>query len=188
MSQPRDPLPDKKHEDESRTERILRARAAALARVHERRMDDEGKSREVLEFMLGHEKYAIETRYAQSVFLPRVILPIPGTPPFVRGVVSRLGRVLAVVDLGRFLPDAVPIVEWAEGPQRLLVLQHGEMELALAVDEVGVVRRVGQKHLEGNNGVATKALAPYILGVTGEPMIVLDGAKLLGEPSLIVGN
>lgn len=170
----------------SRQEHILRARARILAEKPIERTARTGH--EVVEFFLGTEKYAVETRFVQEFFLAGAILPIPCTPPFILGVVSRRGRILSVLDLGGFLPGTVPHVAPKDKYAPLVVLHHEDMELALAVDRVGVVSHVTEGHLTSRNEAIPAALAPYVMGLTPEPMTILNAATLLSEPTLKVSD
>ena len=108
--------------DETRA--VLKARAEALARE-----SDEGASaRELLEvvsFLLGQEKYGVETRYVREVCPMNELTPLPGTPPFVLGVVNVRGQVLSVIDIGKLfdlpqrgvgdLDRIIRAPEWRDG-------------------------------------------------------------------------
>jgi purine-binding chemotaxis protein CheW len=170
----------------SRQESILRARARVLAEKPIERTAKTGH--EVVEFFLGTEKYAVETRFVQEFFLAGAILPIPCTPPFILGVVSRRGRILSVLDLGGFLPGTVPHVTPKDKYTPMVVLHHEDMELALAVDRVGVVRHITEGHLTSRNEAIPASLAPYVTGLTPEPMTILNAATLLSEPTLKVSD
>jgi len=175
-------------DDSARQDRILRARARALSEKRVERSLPGETGHEVVEFFLGDEKYAVETRLVQEFFLAGKILPIPCTPNFIRGVVSRRGRVLSVVDLGGFLEGVVPHAKEEEGLNQLVVLHQEGMEMALAVDGIGSVRHIAAAQLDRKSEAAPTALAPYVLGITTEPMIVLNAAALLSEPGLLVND
>ncbi len=78
--------------------RILRERAVHLARPTGS-STPQGALLELLEFRLASERYAVETRYVSEVHPLRDLTPLPGTPPFVRGIVNLRGRILPVYDL-----------------------------------------------------------------------------------------
>ncbi len=172
----------------TRQERILRARALALSEKRIERSSRNTIGREVVEFYLGTEKYAVETRFVQEFFLAGTILPIPCTPSFILGVVSRRGRILSVMDLGGFLQGTIPHASLKEKSTHLMALHHAGMELALAVDRVGAVCHLTDECLAPRNDAIPPALAPYVLGVTPEPMTILNTAALLDEPALIVSD
>ncbi|MGA9131499.1 MAG: chemotaxis protein CheW, partial [Candidatus Sulfotelmatobacter sp.] len=81
-----------------KTKAILKERAKALARES----NESTRVREILEvvtFMLGQEKYGIELRYVREVFPMNELTLLPGTPPFVLGIVNVRGQVLSVIDI-----------------------------------------------------------------------------------------
>src|ERR1700681_1586311 len=66
---------------------ILTARAVALAR--EPHGDETAtESLTVLEFLLAYETYGIELSFVRETRPLRDLTPIPGTPPFVLGVIN----------------------------------------------------------------------------------------------------
>src|SRR5438105_2245634 len=80
---------------------ILHARAQALARAPERASATEA-SLDVLEFRLGKERYAVESRYVREIIPLKTLTPLPCTPSFVAGIVNVRGRIVAVLDLKKF--------------------------------------------------------------------------------------
>jgi len=91
------------HDDHAlrdKTRAILKARADALARMS----DDEGSraqdTLEVVAFLLGQEKYGVETHYVREVCPMNELTLLPGAPSFVLGIVNLRGRVLSVIDIG----------------------------------------------------------------------------------------
>jgi purine-binding chemotaxis protein CheW len=175
-------------DNSTRQERILLARACALAEKRIEPVSSDKTGLKVVEFFLGAEKYAVETRFVQEFFLAETILPIPCTPSFILGVVSRRGRILSVTDLGGFLPGTVPRATPNGKSTPLVLLHHGEMELALAVDRVGVVSRLADTDLSPRTDAVPATLAPYVLGITPESMTLLNAAALLDEPTLRIND
>ena len=91
----------------SGVEEVLHARALALAR-RPVEAPAAGSLVELLEFKLGHERYAVETRHVREVHPLRNLTPLPCAPAFVRGIVNVRGRITAAFDIKRFfgLPEA----------------------------------------------------------------------------------
>lgn len=165
--------------------RILRQRCLLLAKTRE----ETGASDQidVLEVGLGGEVYAFERQYVEEVFIPTAaILPVPFTPLFVLGIIRRRGRVLAVIDLAELSHGAVPRLTERSGPPPLVVLRHGGMEFALAVDAIRMVRQIDRQTINADRGAVAEALAAWAIGITSEPVIILDAGKLLEDPALIV--
>ena len=86
--------------------RILKARAKVLAQEPEKEVLDQDYL-EVVEFLLAYETYGIESAYVREIYPLTEITPLPGTPPFVRGIVNIRGQILSVIDLKKFfeLPE-----------------------------------------------------------------------------------
>ena len=79
---------------------ILKARARALAR--ESGAGTVVQTIEVIEFLLAYERYAMELDHVREVFPLKEITPLPGTPPFVLGIINVRGQIVSVVDLKKF--------------------------------------------------------------------------------------
>ena len=103
-----------------------------------------GGQLELLEFKLANERYALETRHVVEVHPLRDLTPLPGTPPFVRGIVNLRGRILPVFDLKKFfgLPE-----QGVTDLHRIIVVRGNDLELGLLADVVASVRSVAVESL-----------------------------------------
>ncbi len=81
--------------------RTLKERARALAREAAGIEEDESHL-EVVEFMLAHERYALELTHIREVYPLKELTPLPGTPDFVLGIINVRGQILSIVDIKRF--------------------------------------------------------------------------------------
>ena len=187
---------------DERKSRIFGERARRLARgAHD---EDDGADRtEVVEFLLGDERCAVESRYVGEVFPPFRMTPIPCTPSFVAGVVNLRGRIVSVVDLkilfGMPAPERSEHSERSEpgklrerseprAPQRIVLLCSDDMELGLLADGVPGIAVISRALLHPPLPALTGARGTYILGIGGNGLAVLDGAKILSDGSLIVNE
>ncbi|MFZ5442585.1 MAG: chemotaxis protein CheW [Myxococcota bacterium] len=75
---------------------------------------------------------------AKEVLGPLAVVPVPGAPPHVPGVVPWNGRAIAVFDL----PKLLGLEASAGQRQRTVVCQHGPALFALQVDAVREVVHV----------------------------------------------
>ncbi|MNG24754.1 CheW-like domain protein [compost metagenome] len=66
----------------------------------------------------------------------------------------------------------------------LAVLRGPEMEFGLLIDRVQGITRIQRDSLQGGLANLSGIRANYLLGVTPDQWTVLDGARLLGDPSL----
>lgn len=161
---------------------VLRARARALARPVED-VPEAATQVEVLEFRLAAEQYAVETAYVSAVHPLKDLTPLPCTPPFVRGIVNVRGLILPVVDLKQFfdLPE-----QGLTDLHRIILVQGNDMTLALLADAVVGVRSISADSLQTSLPTLTGIRSDYLKGVTAERLVVLDVARILADPNIIV--
>ena len=161
---------------------ILRTRAKALARVPEPVVPAETLL-EVLEFRLGHERYAVETCYVQEVFPLMDMTPLPCTPAFVLGIVNLRGRIVAVLELRQLF--SLPEPNLPE-KQRIILVRVGDLEFGLLADRIVGVNSVRRDRLQPALPTQTGIQEDYLKGVTSEHLVVLDLARIAADPKIIV--
>ena len=168
--------------DATSARQILRARARALAQTSQRPSAAQTLL-EVLVFHLAQERYAVESRYVEEVCPLKELTPLPGTPPFVRGIVNVRGRILPVLDLKQFfdLPE-----QGLTDLHRIILIRGNGLELGLLADGIAGTRSLPTANLQPTLPTLTGIRAEYLKGVTDEPLVVLDLARLLADPKLIV--
>ncbi len=174
------PPADRRPPEES--SRILTQRARRLARKPPATVDA-GDCLALLVFTLGQERYAMEFRHIAEVVAVRGLTPVPCTPPHVRGIVNLRGRIIAVVDLKGFFGLAGGD---SLGHRRLLILRSEAMEFALLVDTVVGVTEIARRTIQPPPPTLTEIRADYLRGVAEGQVAILDGARLLAAPWLIV--
>jgi purine-binding chemotaxis protein CheW len=161
---------------------ILKARAQSLARETGR---DETRAErlEVLEFLLASERYAIEISHVRETIPLKRFTPVPCAPPFVLGLINVRGRILSVIDLKKFfdLPE-----KGLTDLNKVIILNDGGMEFGILADVVNGVREIPLADLQPSLPTLTGIRQEYLKGVTGERLVVLDGARLLGDRKIIV--
>lgn len=162
-------------------ERILRERAAALARRPVEQADNDRL--ELLEFGLAHERYALETRHVQEVHPFRDLTPLPGTPPFLLGIVNLRGHIVPVLDLKKFfeLPE-----QGLTDLHRIILVRGEDMEFGLLADTIIGVRALPMASLQPSLPTLTGIRADYLLGVTEERLVVLALDRILADPAILV--
>lgn len=163
---------------------ILHARALALARPPERH-PDAGTMLQLLEFGLAQERYAIESRQVQEVCNFKDLTPLPCTPPFLLGIVNVRGRILPVLDLKKFfgLPE-----KGLTDLHRIIFVREGDLELGLLADIVVGVQSLPADTLQSSLPTLTGIRGDYLKGVTAERLIVIDLARILSDPKIIVNE
>jgi purine-binding chemotaxis protein CheW len=166
----------------SDAQQILRARAQALARPPQPAPAAETLL-ELLEFHLAQERYAVETRYVREVCPFKELTPLPCTPPFVLGIVNVRGRILPVFDLKKFfdLPEM-----GLTDLHRIILVRGNDLELGLLADVIVGVRSIPLNSLQPSLPTLTGVRSDYLKGVTAERLVVLDLARILADPKIIV--
>jgi purine-binding chemotaxis protein CheW len=168
-----------------RAKAVMDERAKALARVPPA-APQAAEVLEVVTFLLADEHYAVETQYVREV---REVVrlseytPLPGAPPFLRGVINLRGEILAIIDLRTFfgVPDKA-----LSDLSRVLVLGVERAEFGVLADEAHEVRMLRTDEVLEPPGSVAGVGREYLRGVTQEALIVLDGAALLQDGRLFI--
>ena len=161
--------------------KILKERAIALAR--EAKMETAGSTIDVLEFDLAYERYGFELAYIREVCPLAELTPLPGTPDFVLGIVNVRGRVVSVIDIGKFfdLPD-----KRLSDLNKVVILTGDTREFGVLTDRIIGTRSLFTATLQESLPTLTDVRSQYLKGVTGEHLIVLDAGKILRDEKLVV--
>lgn len=168
--------------DPAHVHRVLESRARQAARrAVETDSTERAERLDVLVFSLAGETYAVEIVHVREVCQLRDLTALPGTPPFLAGVMNLRGRILAIVDLRRLF--GLPAAGLTE-LNRIIVLHHGTDEVGLLADAVDGVRAVPLSDLQAGLPTLTGIREKFLKGITGELMVVLDARRMLEDDSL----
>ncbi|MCA1960109.1 MAG: chemotaxis protein CheW [Desulfomonile sp.] len=162
--------------------RILRERAKKLAQ----RPDAHGRDQEcleVIEFMLAHERYAVEVNYVREVYPLKDLTRVPCVPSFVLGVINVRGQVISVVDVKEFFD--LPKKELTDD-YRVIIVNNEEMELGIASDSVLGERKVPLNVIQKDTSALRGLREGYIRGVTTDRLIIINIDSLLSDESIVV--
>ncbi len=161
--------------------RILKARATALAREPEKAQAAD--TLELVEFLLAHETYAVESRHVREVYPLENLTPLPCTPAFVLGIVNLRGEILSVIDIKKFfdLPE-----KGLTDLNKVIVLQSDGISFGILADVILGVRRVPLSEIQPSLPTLTGIREKYLKGVTPESKVLLDAEKLLADEKIIV--
>lgn len=140
-----------------------------------------------LTFCLGDEEYALPILRVREIIRYETITRVPGTPPFLRGVINLRGSVVPVVDLGvRFGLEAAPVT-----PATCIVIAEVAMSggaqavLGVKADAVRQVIDLLPSEIEPPPSFGTIVRPDYLVGMgrtAGERFIlVLDMDRVLSS-------
>jgi len=123
--------------------------------------------------------YGLPAPAVESIIAIDEITYVPGTPPWILGVVNVRGEIESVLDLKAVL-GFVPARLTPES--RLLIAQEGELRSGLLVDRMVDIVEVptsaissAPTPLEGGKGIYVEGEAEY----AGKPLVVLDLGEIL---------
>lgn len=161
---------------------ILHARALALAQKP-RCESDEGASINVLEFRLAQESYAVELLHVREVYPFKELTPLPCTPAFVLGIVNVRGRIVSVLDLKKFfeLPE-----KGITDLHRIILVEGNGLSFGVLADVVVGLRSIPLASLQPPPPTFEGIRNAYLKGVTAGRLVVLDLARILADPKIIV--
>jgi purine-binding chemotaxis protein CheW len=167
---------------EEKKRAVLRSRAKKLAQEPEERRAVTDYL-DVLEFLLAHETYAIETMFVREVYPMTGLTPLPCTPVFVFGLINVRGQILTVMDMKKFfdLPE-----RGLTNLNKVIVVRKDAMELGILADEIIGIRSIPVNQLQPPLSTMTGIHERYLKGITGERLIVLDMERFLTDRRLIV--
>lgn len=161
---------------------ILKARARALAQEPKER-DTAEEYIEVVEFLLAHETYGIESLYVREVYPLKELTPLPCTPPFVLGIINVRRQILSLIDLKKFfdLPE-----KGLTDLNKVIIVRTDAMELGILADVILGTRSIPLKEIQPTLPTLTGIRAEYLRGVTKERLIILDAEKILSDRKIVV--
>jgi chemotaxis signal transduction protein len=129
-------------------------------------------SRALLPVRIGDVWLAIDALHAREILGRRPLVPLPGAPAGLPGVIAWQGRAIAVVDLGALTGACAPIREPRE---RTLVIQHGSVTFAVPVDGVREVQVASAAQLRPAHATRQRFAASEVeLDKTPVPVLELS--------------
>lgn len=121
-----------------------------------------------LEFMLGHEFFAINLFHTREVIIPNEIIPMPGASSFIKGMMDLRGTITTIVDLKKLMN----IISNSTFKQRsrIIILDNdiSEKPLGILVDDVSSVSTYRSSDIE--KGTKGSDNVRYISGVIRKPL------------------
>ncbi|PWR74065.1 chemotaxis protein CheW [Methanospirillum lacunae] len=163
---------------------ILTQRARDLAAPRVEYQEDKSGT-EVLEFLLSGEIYVIGMEYIREVALLKEITYIPGTPPFILGIISLHGSILSIVDL-RIVLGMPP--KGLTDFNRIIVLSNNVMTFGILADAIVRTRTINTDQISRPPPTISGLEAAYLIGVLPGPIMIIDARALLSNPGMIVGD
>lgn len=129
------------------------------------------ETKQMVTFELDKEEYASDIGDLREIIKTRDIVPIPGAPAFIAGILNVRGQIVVVIDLEkRFLLKR----EHKVAPLHIIIVEVENTVFGILVDEVTGVLRVPITSIKSTPGLITSKIhADYLKGV----VVLEEGAS-----------
>ncbi|MBI9052900.1 MAG: purine-binding chemotaxis protein CheW [Bacteroidales bacterium] len=170
--------------DAIRKRTILKHRADLL-KISVNKEEVAREQLEVLEFMLASEKYIIDSSFVIEVIPLKDLTPLPCTPEFILGIINIKGRILAVINIKKFLnlPE-----KGITNLNRVILLKYQDIELGILADEITRSTKIYPDKLQATNTTLKGIQNDYLVGITEDRSILLNIKKILTSKMIIIND
>ncbi|MDD1729765.1 MAG: chemotaxis protein CheW [Methanospirillum sp.] len=149
------------------------SRTSLSSRVRKGKNNDD---MQFVEFMLGHEYFAVNLFHTREVITPTEITPLPNTPAYIRGVMDLRGSITTIIDL-KILLNLTDEIEQKKRSRIIILDQEAsEKPVGILVDDVYSVSTHHADDIDRNAEDEIHTIR-NILGVIRKN--VKDGHKLI---------
>lgn len=161
-------------------QRILEERARLLA-LPSTAVSVAGETVDLLVFRRAADAYGVDAARVVELLARVRPTPLPGSRPFLPGVVHHRGRILAVVDVRGLLAPGAPLA----GEGYMVVVTAGAASLALFADDIQGVSTIA---VEGITAPASAQAggSAWVRGTSAGMVTVLDVEALARDARLTV--
>ncbi|MCK9220184.1 MAG: chemotaxis protein CheW [Bacteroidales bacterium] len=138
-----------------------------------------------VEFLLLPETYAIDSAFVSEVLPLRNLTVIPGTPPFIIGVINVRGKIISVVNFKNLFNLKEKGVS---ALNKIIIVKHQQMEFGILTDEITGTKQLDMNSLSSPPATLHGAGVDYIQGITPQGIIVLNAMYILTGNAIIVNQ
>jgi purine-binding chemotaxis protein CheW len=120
---------------------------------------------DVVEFVLGGERYALDIQLAREIVEMIPITPIPRAPPYISGVINLRGEITNIMNLNTLL--GLPVQNTREN-QKIIVLvpdAASGSNVGIIVDEVTSVLQVAESDIEHLGEGLSSEVSSFVKGI-----------------------
>jgi purine-binding chemotaxis protein CheW len=163
--------------------KTLRDRARLLAASSKADATAPRSLLEIVEFVLGPERYGIESRRIREIHPLNEFTPLPCTPAFVLGLVNIRGQILSIIDIKKLLdlPE-----KGLTDLNKIIIVHAHSIELGILADAILGTRSIAPEELHPALPTLTGIRADYLQGITKDSLVVLDVGKILADERILV--
>jgi purine-binding chemotaxis protein CheW len=120
---------------------------------------------DVVEFVLGGERYALDIQFAREIVEMIQITPIPRAPSYISGVINLRGEITNIMNLNTLL--GLPHTEIRDN-QKIVVLvpeASGGSNVGIIVDDVISVLQVAESDVEHLGEGLASEVSSFVKGI-----------------------
>jgi len=124
-------------------------------------------------------EYGVSITQVHEITRSSEIVHLPGLPDFIEGIMNLRGNVIPIINLKKRFGLGL---SGRTDNSRIIVIQMGEKQYGIVVDNVLEIISISKEHLESIPSIVGRISYNYILGIckVGERMIIaLDVNKIL---------
>ncbi len=162
-------------ENQELVKELLRKRTELLAKAKIEQEQQE-ESLNVVVFILNNEKYAIGANWLKGIRTLSSTVPLPGVPPFIKGITNLYGVLYSVVDLKVLL--GLPAHEETQSMQ-LMIIDHETLKVAFLVEKIDEFKTIYERDLDASITGIKSMEEGLILGLSNDGIIILNPEKIL---------
>lgn len=163
---------------------LERAKVNSIRRV--KTSEKEGDKTRYVEFCLFSQRYAIKEKFVSEVLSLKDITSIPGTPPFVMGVMHFRSKILSVINIHKLfnLPE-----KGLTELNKAIVLDDGKVTFGVVADSISGILEIDLNTVSAPppNTFGSSEME-YVLGVLPDGLVILKAGKMLKSPILIINQ
>ncbi|MFA3781702.1 chemotaxis protein CheW [Melioribacteraceae bacterium 4301-Me] len=155
--------------------KILEKRASLFARESK---EDKTSSVliETLEFIIANEIYCLELKYISEAIKLKEITKINAVSPHLLGLANVRGKIISIIDIKKIF-DLPP--ENLSNQNIVVVIQLDKIKFGFVVDKIIGISKIKLTDVQAPPTALTEKKTEFLMGITKEHKIVLDGAKLI---------
>lgn len=164
--------------------KILRQRALLLKREPEKE-EEVGSVLNGIEFLLGEERYFVDSNFVVEVAHLKELTPLPGTPPYILGIFNIHGKILAVISLKKLLNLPENAIT---NHNRIIFIEYNGIELGILADEIMGTKTIRTNNFQLNVPGISEKQEGFLTGITKEGLILLNIEKLITDSRITINQ
>lgn len=124
--------------------------------------EEQTPTNQIVVFTLHNEEYAVDILQVREIVRLQTIVPVPNTPPFIKGLLNLRGAIIVVIDLQK----RFAIEDDTEQTKHIIISSQGDNNFGVCVDAVQEVLRIHQDAIKPTPDIGSgKIHSKYIKGM-----------------------